>query len=67
MLFGQHVKDQPELKIQVELNTTRVAAHNGLFNTELKHNRLLRMCMTVHNDAPQLIIISEWGSIITEI
>ena len=53
---------QPEIKIQVDLNTTRVAAQYGLLNTELKLNRLLRLYMSVHNDAPQ-ITISEWDTI----
>ena len=62
MSFRQQVKDQPELKIQVDLNTTRVAAQHGLLSSELKLNRLLRLYMTVHNDAPQLSS-SEWDSI----
>jgi hypothetical protein len=62
MSFRQQIKDQPELKIKVDLNTTRIAAQQGLLNSELKLNRLLRLYMTVHNDAPQLTI-SEWDSI----
>ena len=62
MSFRQQVKDQPELKIQVDLNTTRVAAQQGLLNTELKLNRLLRLYMTVHSDAPQLTS-SEWDTL----
>jgi hypothetical protein len=62
MTFRLQVKDQPELKIKVDLNTTRVAAQHGLLNSELKLNRLLRLYMTVHNDAPQLTS-SEWDTI----
>jgi len=54
MSFRQQLRDQPEIKIQVDLNTTRVAAQHGLLNTELKLNRLLRLYMSVHNDAPQI-------------
>ena len=54
--FRQQIKDQPKLKIQVDLNTSRVAAHQGLLNNELKLNRLLCMYMPVHNDAQQLTI-----------
>ena len=50
------------MKIKVDLNTTRVAAQHGLLKSGLKLNRLLRLYMTVHNDAPQLTI-SEWESI----
>ncbi len=62
MSFRQQLKDQPEIKIQVDLNTTRVAEQHGLLNTELNLNHLLRMYMSVHNDAPQLTT-SEWDNI----
>jgi len=62
MSFRLQVKDQPELKIQVDLNSTRVAAQHGLLYSELKLNRLLRLYMSVHADAPQLTD-SEWDSI----
>jgi hypothetical protein len=56
------VKDQPEIRIKIDLNTTRVAAQHSLLHSELQLNRLLRLYMSVHNDAPQLTD-SEWDSI----
>ncbi len=56
------MKDQPEIRIKVDLNTTRVAAQHSLLHSELLLNRLLRLYMSVHNEAPQ-IIESEWDSI----
>jgi hypothetical protein len=62
MTFRQQIRDQPELKIKVDLNTTRGAAQHGLLNSDLKLIRLLSIYMIVHNDTPQLTI-SEWESI----
>ena len=61
MSFRQQLKDQPELRIQVDLNTTRVAAQHGLLYSELKLNRLLRLYMSVHTDVPQ-VSDSEWDA-----
>ncbi len=62
MSFRMQVPDQPELRIKVDLNTTRVAAQHSLLYSELQLNRLLRLYMSVHSDAPQLIE-SEWDSL----
>jgi len=62
MSFRLQVKDQPELRIKVDLNTTRVAAQHSLLHSELLLNRLLRLYMSVHSDAPQ-ITDSEWDSV----
>ena len=62
MYFRIMVKDQSEIMIKVDLNTTRVAAQHSLLHSELLLNRLLRLYTSVHNDAPQ-IFDSEWDSI----
>jgi hypothetical protein len=51
--FRLQVKDQPELRIQVDLNTTRAAAQHGMLYFELLLNRLLRLYMSVQADAPK--------------
>jgi len=53
MSFRLQVKNQPEMRIQVDLNTTRVATQHGLLHSELLLNRLLRLYMSVHVDAPK--------------
>ena len=62
MTFRLQIKDQPELNVQVDLNTTRVAAQLGLLNNELTLNRQMRLYVTVHTDAPQLPP-SKWESL----
>jgi hypothetical protein len=62
MSFRLQVKDQPEIRIKVDLNTTRVAAQHNLLHSELQLNRLLRLYMSVHSDTPQMTD-AEWDSI----
>ena len=54
MSLRLQVKDKPELKLKVDLNTTRVAAQHGLLYSDVKLNRLLRLYMDAHDDALQL-------------
>ena len=62
--FRMQVKERvhPEIRIKVDLNTTRNAAHHNLLHPELQLNRLLRVYMSVHNDTPQMTD-AEWDSI----
>ncbi len=62
MFFRMQVKDQPEIGIKEDLNTTRVAAQHSLLHYELLLDRLLRSYTSVHDDAPH-IIDSGWDSI----
>jgi hypothetical protein len=62
MSLRLQVKDKPELKLKVDLNTTRVAAQHGLLYSDVKLNRLLRLYTDAHDDAQQLND-SEWDAI----
>lgn len=56
------VVPQPKIKIQVDLNGTRVAAQHGLFFSELRLNRLLRVYQIKH--APDWTITeADWQGI----
>ena len=62
MSFRLQVKDQPKIRIKVDLNATRVAAQHDLLHSELQLNRLLRLYISVHSDTPQMTD-AEWDSI----
>ena len=48
LAFRGSIPNQPQIKIQVDLNGTRVAAQHGLLYCELRLNRLLRVYMAAN-------------------
>ena len=49
--FGNIMPNQPMIKLQVDLNGTRVAAQHSLMFSELRMNRLLKTYITSKPDA----------------
>ncbi len=62
--YGTMVQNQPSIKLQVDLNGTRVAAQHSLLYSEMRMNRLLKMYITARpgliEDPPNL---AEWKSL----
>lgn len=64
LAFRASIPNQPDIKIQVDLNGTRVAAQHGLLYSEMRLNRLLRVYMTANRlDGMPYLNEQEWVSL----
>ena len=62
--FGNVIPNQPTIKLQVDLNGTRVAPQHNLLFSELRMNRLLKTYMaSKHGTIANPLVQTEWSCI----